>query len=55
MTRELKKKAFTINSQNLKQTIDKQVTFILKVEPPETFFSKTWPFLAADVSYLNAC
>ena len=39
-TKELKKKAFTINSQNLKQAIGIQVTFILETKLKKIFFSK---------------
>ena len=52
-TKELKKKAFTINSQNLKQAIGIQVTFILETKLKKIFLAKYNHFLAADVSYLS--
>ena len=39
-TKELKKMPFRINSQNIKQAVGIQVTFILKIKLQSTFFSQ---------------
>ena len=36
--KKLKKKALTINSQNIKQAIGIQMTFILEIKLKKTFF-----------------
>ena len=45
-TEELKKKAFTVNSQNIKQPIVIQVTFILEVKLQKYIFIKIQHFFS---------
>ena len=55
-TKELKKKAFKINSHNIKKEIGMQVTFIMGNNlQKEHFSSKNIAFLATYASIINPC
>ena len=50
----LKKKAFTVNKENIKQKIAMQVTFILEKKlPKQIFYQNLFIFLATYASNLN--
>ena len=53
---ELKNDGFTLKSENTKETIGIQVTFISEIKLQKyTFLQNMAIFLAAIVSYLNSC
>ena len=56
-TKELKKMALKINSQNIKQTFETQAIFISEIKPrPECFFKQNMTvFSETCVSILNPC
>ena len=42
MPQELKKNTFEVNSQNIKQDIDKQVTFVLVIKLQKYIFEQNY-------------
>ena len=55
-TKELGKRSFKLNNQNMKQKFDIQVTFILEIQPQKhRFLGKSDFFLETCVFILNPC
>ena len=51
--KQLKKKAFTINSQNIDQEIDIQVTFILQIKLQKYIFYQSTTILLANYASIS--
>ena len=54
-SKELKKKAFSVKCQNMKQAVSMEVTFILVNKHQKTFFIKILPCLGNYASILSLC
>ena len=55
-TKEMKKKAFIVKCQNIKQPIGIQLTFMLEIKIEKYIFRQNMTmFLVADMSFLNQC
>ena len=55
-TKELKKETFKAKQENIKETIDRQFTFILKIKPQNHIFQQNVTnFGAGNATFLNLC